>query len=421
MKFSTESPALRFFLESESGLARASTITLPHGKVDTPVFMPVGTYGAIKGLSPNELESSDALQPQIILANTYHLGCRPGEDLLRETGGLHKFMRWNRNMLTDSGGFQMVSLLKLLTMNEEGVEFENPEDGSKMLLTPELSMRIQNAIGADIMMALDDVVSSTNDDVNRMMDSAKRTIRWLDRCIAAHSRPTDQNLYAIVQGGLDPSLRDYSLRECISRNLPGYAIGGLSGGEGKDKFWRVVAQCCSSLPRNKPRYLMGVGYPLDIVCCVALGVDQFDCVYPTRTARFGTALVPGGQLRLTLSKYAEDGRPIQIDCECSTCCHYSRSYLNSIAGKEPTGAKLITIHNIAFMLSLSRKMRLSIIKNTFPEFVREFITNMFPPDSGVRPPTWVKDCLETGAGITITDMYPDWESRVEASDNPRSI
>jgi queuine tRNA-ribosyltransferase catalytic subunit len=421
MKFSSESPALAFQLESESGLARASTITLPHGDVTTPVFMPVGTYGAIKGLAPHELDSSDALQPKIILANTYHLGCRPGAELLQEAGGLHKFMRWNHNILTDSGGFQMVSLLKLLTMNEEGVEFQNPDDGSKMMLTPELSMKIQNSIGADIMMALDDVVSSTNDDLDRMKDSSERTIRWLDRCIAAHIRPTEQNLYGIVQGGLDPGLREYSLKECIARNLPGYAIGGLSGGEGKDKFWRVVAQCCAGLPKNKPRYLMGVGYPLDIVCCVALGVDQFDCVYPTRTARFGTALVPGGQLRLTLSKFSEDDRPIQADCVCSTCKNYSRSYINCLAGKEPTGAKLITVHNIAFMLALGRKMRAAILEKQFTAFVRAFMTDLFPPESGVRPPTWVRECLETGAGITISDLYPNWESRSEASDNPRSL
>jgi len=420
MKFSAESPALTFNLEGESGLARASTITLPHGDVLTPVFMPVGTYGAIKGLLPHELDESETLQPTIILANTYHLGCRPGADLLKKAGGLHNFMRWDHNILTDSGGFQMVSLLKLLVMNEEGVEFQNPDDGSKMMLTPELSMQIQNAIGADIMMALDDVVSSTNDDLARMKDSAERTIRWLDRCVAAHANPETQNLYAIVQGGLDPGLREFSLRECAARNLPGYAIGGLPGGEGKDKFWRVVAQCCAGLPREKPRYLMGVGYPLDIVCCVALGVDQFDCVYPTRTARFGTALVPGGQLRLTLGKFSNDDGPIQEDCECSTCKNYSRAYLNCLAGKEPTGAKLITIHNIAFMLSLGRRMRAAILEDRFGEFVRDFLRDLFPPDSGVRPPTWVRDCLEH-AGIIFADIYPDWETRVEASDNPRSL
>lgn len=416
---SSISPALKFKLDGECGLARASTIVLPHGPVATPVFMPVGTYGAIKGLAPHELDGDENLQPSIILANTYHLGSRPGAELLKETEGLHNFMRWGKNLLTDSGGFQMVSLLKLLTMSEEGVEFANPETGEKMLLTPEYSMEIQNSIGADIMMALDDVVSSTEDDRERLVASSERTIRWLDRCIAAHKRPNDQNLYGIVQGGLDTELRSYSLAECVKRDLPGYAIGGLSGGEEKSQFWRVVLQCCNGLPKNKPRYLMGVGYPLDIVCCVALGVDQFDCVYPTRTARFGTALVPQGQMRLAHSKYATDSRPIQEDCSCSTCQRYTRAYLHVIAGKEPLGAKLVTIHNIAYMLRLGRDMRAAVLDGSFAQFVRTFIANMFPCDDNIRPPDWVTECLEVGANIQIRDMYPMWEHCTPGSDNPR--
>jgi queuine tRNA-ribosyltransferase catalytic subunit len=410
---------LRFTVDGSSKYSRATTIALPHGEVETPIFMPVGTYGCIKGLSPSELDSDSTLNPRIILANTYHLGSRPGRDHLIQAGGQHKFMKWNHNMLTDSGGFQMVSLLKLLSMDENGVTFENPVTHELMLLTPEMSMDIQNSIGADIMMALDDVVATTIDDYQRLKDSSERTIRWLDRCIASHKKPDTQNLFAIVQGGLNKELREYSLIECIKRDLPGYAIGGLSGGESKNDFWRVVKQCCSSLPPNKPRYLMGVGYPLDIVCCVALGVDQFDCVYPTRTARFGVALVPEGQMRLSHSQYKSDYRPIQSDCPCSTCSSYSRAYLSSLAGKEPSAAKLLTIHNIAYMLKLSRDMRASILSDTFSEFVRNFITTMYPPAALIRPPAWVHECLEEGANISIKDLY-DWNHCKESqSDNPK--
>ncbi len=262
--------------------ARATTLTLGHGPLRTPVFMPVGTQGALKGLSSHTLESP-ALDNEIILANTYHLALRPGAELLGAVGGLHKFMGWDRNILTDSGGFQMVSLLALAKITEEGVTFQSPVDGSKMLLTPEESMRVQNEIGSDIMMALDDVVSSVTVDDARFREATHRTLRWIDRCIAAHKRPSEQCLFGIVQGGLDVSpggLRDICLDGMLLRDahLPGYAIGGLAGGESKDAFWRVVLHACQRLPQNKPRYLMGVGYPLDLVVCSALGVDMYDCV-----------------------------------------------------------------------------------------------------------------------------------------------
>ena len=278
---SSHSVALQFKILGTQRRARASTMTLPHGPVDTPVFMPVGTQGTIKGLTSEQVDSLDC---QIILGNTYHLGLRPGADLVAEMGGLHKFMNWKRNLLTDSGGFQMVSLVELATISETGVHFQSPVDGSNMLLTPEKSIGLQNQIGADIMMALDDVVSSLEPDRNRVEIAMHRTIRWIDRCIGAHSRPTEQNLFGIVQGGLDPELRDICLEAMNARSdwLPGYAIGGLAGGEDKHQFWRVVSQCTKKLPPGKPRYLMGVGYPIDLLVCTALGVDMY--------GRFHTAL-----------------------------------------------------------------------------------------------------------------------------------
>ncbi len=247
--FTEKSPALCFHLHNTALRARAATVHLPHGPVRTPVFMPVGTKGSIKGLTSTQLED-DEETPEIILGNTYHLASQPGTELIAEFGGLHKFMNWKRNMLTDSGGFQMVSLLKLARITEEGVNFQSPVDGREMMLTPEESIRCQNNIGADIMMQLDDVVSSVNPDYERFKEATSRSVRWLDRCISAHQRPQQQNLFAIVQGGLDVSpggLREESLKELIARDLPGYAIGGLAGGEDKSHFWRVVAHVCVSL------------------------------------------------------------------------------------------------------------------------------------------------------------------------------
>jgi tRNA-guanine transglycosylase len=246
--FTAKSPALAFNVHALSVHARAATLHLPHGKVRTPVFMPVGTKGTIKGLSSYQL-LEDPLAPEIILGNTYHLASQPGTELLNDLGGLHKFMNWSNNLLTDSGGFQMVSLLKLAEITEQGVKFQSPVDGREMMLTPEESIKCQNEIGADIMMQLDDVVSSVSTDMQRFKEATARSVRWLDRCVAAHKRPTEQNLFGIIQGGLDVSpggLREQCLEEMLKRDLPGYAIGGLAGGEDKANFWRVVAhvRCC---------------------------------------------------------------------------------------------------------------------------------------------------------------------------------
>ena len=375
--------------------ARASNLTLPHSVVRTPVFMPVGTQGTMKGVSPQQLEELDC---RIMLSNTYHLGLRPGEELLQEVGGLHNFMGWRRSLLTDSGGFQMVSLLQLAEITEDGVTFQSPHnDGTRMLLTPEKSIELQNAIGADIIMQLDDVVSSLVTGP-RVEEAMHRSIRWLDRCIAAHARPHEQNLFGIIQGGLDPELRRRCVRDMLERDLPGYAIGGLSGGESKDQFWRIVKLTASLLPPNKPRYCMGVGYAVDLVVCVALGVDMFDCVFPTRTARFGCALVRGGQLQLKSKRFAEDFGPVSQTCSCYTCKNYTRAALHGLVTKEAAGCHLVTIHNIAYQLQLMLDARTAIIEDRFPVWVREFM-HMQHPDGQYEQ--WALDALAS-VGIDIS-------------------
>jgi len=386
---------LKFTIVGKWNRARVAKLELPHHTCDTPMFMPVGTQGSVKGLTSQQLVG---LNCGVILGNTYHLGHRPGPGVLDAMEGLHSFMQYPRAMLTDSGGFQMVSLLDLAEITEEGVKFQSPHDGSNMILTPEHSMEIQNSIGADIMMALDDVVSSTTTGP-RVEEAMHRTLRWIDRCIAAHKRPESQNLFGIVQGGLDTKLRAECIKGLVARNLPGYAIGGLSGGESKDMFWRMVELSAANLPEDKPRYLMGVGYALDIVVCSALGVDCFDCVFPSRTARFGTALLdaPGGSIHLKSSDYKFDFSPIDPECGCMVCKEYTRAYVHTLAGRESLGAQLLTYHNIAYQMRLTQNIRNSIIDGTFPQFVQKFIHTHYPAGA----PQWSLDALEA-AGIKIT-------------------
>ncbi|KAJ1903894.1 Queuine tRNA-ribosyltransferase catalytic subunit 1 [Coemansia sp. IMI 209127] len=406
------SPALKFevFARCSTTKARASKMHLPHYTAHTPMFMPVGTMGSIKGITTKQLEALDC---HVILGNTYHLGSRPGPELLERAGGLHKFMAWNRGLLTDSGGFQMVSLLKLANITEEGVEFENPHDGKKMMLTPEMSIGLQNAIGADIMMQLDDVVSSLTVGP-RVEEAMQRSIRWLDRSIKAHKRPTEQNLFPIVQGGLDERLRTISAQELVKRGSPGYAIGGLSGGEAKGSFWRMVTLSTDILPTNKPRYCMGVGYAEDLVVCSALGVDMYDCVFPTRTARFGNALVRTGSLSLRQGRYKADFTPIDKDCDCSTCKNFTRAYLHTSVTKETTGCHLVTVHNIAFQMRLMRDIRYAIVRDQFPAFIRDFIKTRF----GKTVPLWIVESLKSvnvdltvpdGSGYTATPIEDDFQ------------
>ncbi|KAH0460278.1 hypothetical protein IEQ34_010941 [Dendrobium chrysotoxum] len=352
------------------------------------IYLGMPRSGSIKGLTNNQLEEIGC---QIILGNTYHLALHPGAELIDDIGGLHKFMNWKRALLTDSGGFQMVSLLQLADITEEGVTFQSPADGKPMLLTPEESIRIQNKIGADIIMALDDVVKTTITGP-RIEEAMYRTLRWIDRCIAAHKRPEVQNLFGIVQGGLDPTLS--------------YAIGGLAGGEDKDSFWRVVAQCTAALPEDKPRYVMGVGYPLDIVVCSALGADMYDSVYPTRTARFGTALVPEGVLKLTHMAMASDVRPIDSTCICMVCKNYTRAYIHCLVTKNAMGSQLLSYHNLSYMMRLSQDLHTSIIVGRFPEFVQGFLRAQFPKGD---VPAWVCNAMEV-AGIDISSCCAPFQS-----------
>lgn len=419
-------PAMSLRIVGSCGRARALDLQLPHGPLRTPVFMPVGTQGTVKGLSTLELQQPP-LDCDIILSNTYHLGVRPTGDVLERAGGLHKFMAWPRNLLTDSGGFQMVSLLKLAEIKEEGVTFQSPADGSRMLLTPEMSMHLQNQIGSDIMMALDDVVSSATVSAPRFEEACHRTLRWIDRCIAAHARPTEQNLFGIVQGGLDVApggLREVNLAGMLERDahLPGYAIGGLAGGESKEEFWKVVDMCCRALPAHKPRYLMGVGYPLDLVVCTALGVDMYDCVYPTRTARFGTALgdVPGGLIKLKSAAMAKDQGPLEVGCTCIACTGYTRAQLHLLLKTDALGPQLLTHHNIAYMMRLTRGMREAICAGTYPDFVRAFLARFFPEKAGgggegaTRIPKWVQDaCGAAGIDVKTLPSVPRQEQEAK--------
>ena len=405
--------ALTLRVDGVCGLARATTLATAHGFVSTPVFMPVGTAGCVKGATTLEL-SVPPLDCEIVLANTYHLGDRPGPAALRAAGGLHAFQAWPRSLLTDSGGFQMVSLLALARVTEEGVEFASPVDGRPSLLTPEQSMALQNVIGADVMMALDDVVGADTADGARFAEATERTLRWLDRCIAAHAAPAAQSLFGIAQGGLDVApggLRARCLDGLLARDasLPGYAIGGLAGGEAKDAFWRVVAHACARLPARKPRYLMGVGYPLDIVLCTALGVDMYDCVYPTRTGRFGTALVHAGLLKLRAAAYADDARPIDPTCACHVCAPaaaggYSRAHLHAMLRARDASAnvaQLVTHHNIAYMMRLVREMRRAIVAGDYAHYVRAFVHTMFPAGAA-HVPGWVRDAA-AAAGVDVAD------------------
>ncbi|XP_018574043.1 queuine tRNA-ribosyltransferase catalytic subunit [Anoplophora glabripennis] len=375
--------------ECKTSKARVAKMILPHGEIDTPVFMPVGTQGTLKGLLPEQLEK---LGVQIMLANTYHLGTKPGAEILKKAGGLHKFMNWNGALLTDSGGFQMVSLLKLAEITEEGVKFQSlNEQKAEVMLTPEHSIEIQNAIGGDIIMQLDDVVKTTNPDKERIEVSVHRTTRWLDRCLKAHQNPDSQNIFPIVQGTLYEDLRIISANDHIKRNVHGYAIGGLSGGESKDEFWKIVNLCTDLLPKDKPRYLMGVGFAVDLVVCCALGVDMFDCVFPTRTARFGCGLTMTGQINLKKNIYARDFNPIDKECTCNTCKNYTRAFLHGIVTSHTVACHLLTEHNVAFQLRLMRNIRESIHEDRFPAFVSNFMLDLYPDKNY---PTWIRDSLK---------------------------
>ncbi|KAF2877290.1 queuine tRNA-ribosyltransferase [Massariosphaeria phaeospora] len=387
--------------------ARAATLHLPHGPVPLPIFMPVATQASLKGLTPDQLADTGC---RLCLNNTYHLGLKPGQATLEAVGGAHKLQAWPHNILTadSTGSFQMVSLLKLAQVTEEGVRFLSPHDGTPMLLTPEHSISLQNTIGSDIIMQLDDVIATTSPDHARMLEAMQRSVRWLDRCIDAHAHPERQNLFCIIQGGLDLELRRQCTAEMVARDTPGIAIGGLSGGEAKDAYCRVVDTCTGLLPEKKPRYVMGVGYPEDLVVSVALGADMFDCVWPTRTARFGNAITAHGVLNLRNATYATDFRAIEPGCQCP-CCRpadakppglgLTRAYIYHVTAKETAGAHLLTMHNVHYQLDLMRRARDAILQDRYPAFVREFFAALYAGDRG-KYPEWAVVALR-GVGVDL--------------------
>lgn len=355
---------------SRSG-ARLGKLHTPHGSFDTPMFMPVGTQATVKTLSPEELYAMDS---QVILSNTYHLFLRPGHELVKKAGGLHKFMRYDRGMLTDSGGFQVFSLGAMRKIKEEGVTFRSHIDGSKKFLSPEIATEIQEALGADIAMAFDECIPYPAD-FEYARQSTLRTTRWAQRCLDIHNRQ-DQAMFGIVQGGMYPELRKMSAQQLTEMEFAGYGIGGLSVGEPKPLMYEILGQTTEHMPKRKARYLMGVGTPDCIVEAVNLGVDMFDCVYPTRVARNGTAMIPEGRLVVRNAAYAEDFRPIDERCSCYACRNFSRAYIRHLFKAEELFAlRLLTIHNLHFLLDFTKQIRTAIANDKFPELRERFLQN----------------------------------------------
>jgi queuine tRNA-ribosyltransferase len=365
-----------FLVASRDGRARAGSFTTPHGVVDTPAFMPVGTLGTVKALDPDDLRASGV---QMVLANAYHLHLRPGDELVRELGGLHRFMHWDGPVLTDSGGFQVFSLATLRTVSEEGVEFRSHVDGSLHRFTPESVMDIEWNLGADVIMQFDHVIPGQSDETSAR-DASERSIRWLARCVAARAlrAPNDrppQALFPIVQGGIHERLRREAARAIIEAgDWPGYGIGGLSVGEAKPEMYRILEVVDGDLPDARPRYLMGVGFPEDLVEGVARGVDLFDCVAPTRMGRNGTVFTPEGRMNIKRAEFRRDTRPLDDTCQCGACRRFSRAYLRHLfLADEMLGLRLLSLHNVHFLVRTMRDARDAIRAGTFAAWRRDWI------------------------------------------------
>ncbi|MGL4999986.1 MAG: tRNA guanosine(34) transglycosylase Tgt [Cetobacterium sp.] len=361
-------------LYGKDGKARIGKITTPHGEIETPVFMPVGTQATVKGMTPEELEEMGS---EIILGNTYHLYLRPSDVLVAKFGGLHKFMNWKKPILTDSGGFQVFSLGDLRKIQEEGVYFRSHLDGSKHFISPEKSINIQNNLGSDIVMLFDECPPGMSSK-EYLIPSIERTTRWAKRCVEAHQRPNEQGLFAIVQGGVYEDLRDKSLKELgeMDEHFSGYAVGGLAVGEPREDMYRILDYIVEKLPEDKPRYLMGVGEPLDMLEAVASGIDMMDCVQPSRIGRHGTVFTKYGRLVIKNAAYSEDTRPLDESCDCYVCRNYSRGYIRHLfkAG-EILGGRLATYHNLHFLIKLMKDSRTAIKNERFNEFKSEFEAN----------------------------------------------
>jgi len=360
-----------FELLATDGSARRARLLTPHGAVDTPAFMPVATLGTVKSLTPGDIRAAGA---QIVLANTYHLFLRPGHEAVRELGGLHRFMGWDGPILTDSGGFQVWSLAKLRHLGEEGVEFRSHVDGSLRMLSPERCVEIQQALGADIIHPLDECLAhpATEPQTER---SLARTQRWLARSVAAHARGDgSQALFGIVQGGMYPALRRRAAEEAVALDLPGYAIGGLAVGEPKPVLYDMTELTAALLPKHRPRYLMGVGKPTDLVEAVARGVDLFDCVLPTRNARNGQAFTAEGPLAISNARFARDPAPLDPECACEACRGFSRAYVRHLfMARELLAYRLLTLHNVTFYQGLVAAMRAAIAEGRFGAFRARFL------------------------------------------------
>ncbi len=342
--------------------ARAGVFSTPHGIVETPRFMPVGTLATVKGITPRQLQDTSA---QMILANTYHLHLQPGEDIVAEAGGLHQFMAWDKPILTDSGGFQVFSLSELRKISEEGVTFRSPRDGSMIEITPERSIQIQNALGADVIMAFDECPPS-DASKEEVAAATARTNRWLKRCVAAHQNPAAQALFGIIQGGIYLDLRSQAVEELTALDLPGYAIGGVSVGEAPELINATVNHTAPLLPADKPRYLMGVGTYREMVQAIASGIDLFDCVIPTRFGRHGTALVQGVRTNLKNAQYKRDYQPLDETCPCYACGNFTRAYLNHLVrSQEMLGYILLSLHNITELIRFTQQIRQAILDDTF--------------------------------------------------------
>ncbi|MBT4964130.1 MAG: tRNA guanosine(34) transglycosylase Tgt [Francisellaceae bacterium] len=359
---------MQFEIKNKSGQARRGVMSFARGKVNTPAFMPVGTYGAVKSMS---VEDIDSIGAEIILGNTFHLMLRPGAEILKSHGGLHGFMNWQKPILTDSGGFQVFSLAKSRKITADGVWFRSPINGEKIFLGPKEAISMQHALGSDILMVFDECTPYPATE-QQARDSMQLSLTWAKQC-KNHHADNHGALFGIVQGGMFPDLREESLKGLMDIDFPGFAIGGLSVGEPKNERIKVLDNIVAKMPTNKPRYLMGVGTPKDIVEAVSRGVDMFDCVMPSRNARNGHMFTSMGIIRLRNSKYKTDLNPLDPNCSCYTCCNYSRSYLHHLdKNKEILGARLNTIHNLHYYQQLMQQIRSAIESDSFDEFVVKF-------------------------------------------------
>ena len=350
--------------------ARRGVIHTPHGDIQTPIFMPVGTQATVKSMTPEELK--EEVKAQIILSNTYHLYLRPGHEIVKEAGGLHQFMKWDRPILTDCGGFQVFSLSDLRTISEEGVEFKSHLDGSKHFFSPERVMEIEKALGADIIMSFDECVGYPAT-YAYTKDSMERTTRWAVRCKDAHKLIEKQGLFGIIQGGFYEDLRKKSAEDLISLDFPGYAIGGISVGEPKEEFLKILRYTAPLMPKHKPRYLMGVGTPDYLLEAAMAGIDMCDCVLPTRIARNGTAMTSTGKVVVRNATYERDWRPLDTACDCYTCKNYTRAYIRHlIKANEILGVRLLSIHNLRFLTKLMESVRIEIEQDHLGDFVKQF-------------------------------------------------